>query len=540
RAFQRKTSVETLAAIVREEPQPIAKLNPTAPAPLRWTIERCLAKEPEGRYASTKDLARDLESVRDHLSETSGGVSLAPSPAKPRRGWLLPAAAGLLAGALLGVFAWRLLVRAPAPAQPVYQQVAFRRGTISGARFAPDGKTIVYSAAWDGAPSEIFATQPDSPESRPLGQPSASILSVSSSSELAILLRKRFLVGFESAGTLARVPINGGAPREVADTVTDADWSPDGQQLVIPRPEAGQWQLEYPIGKVLAKYPGWLDLPRVSPDGRRIAYAEHPQRGDGLGRVAVIDTSGRRLFRSEISTSIGGLTWSPKADEVWYTGNGLAAVEPSGKSRRLLATLGPASLRDVSRDGRVLLTSNQRRREIVGLAPGETSERNLSWHDWSFPSDLSADGRTMLFGEQGAATGGGSYLAYIRKTDGSPAVLLGKGAVMALSPDGRRVLAQSPDNPPQLLILPTGAGAPKTVPLRGPLLQWAIWMPDGRHVIVRASEGERGVRLSLVDTDSGEIRVFTPEGVSMVNNGVTSDSRFVVVVAPDGRFMLYP
>jgi dipeptidyl aminopeptidase/acylaminoacyl peptidase len=400
----------------------------------------------------------------------------------------------------------------------------------------------VYSAAWDGASSEIFATQPDSPESRPLGEASASVVSVSSTSELAILLRKRFLVGFESVGTLARVAMNGGAPREIADDVTDADWSPDGQQLVITRPEAGQWQLEYPIGKVLVKFPGWLDLPRFSPDGKRIAYAEHPQRGDGLGSVAVIDTSGRRLFQSETATSVGGLTWSPRGDEVWYTGDGLVAVGPSGKSRVLLATLGPAFLRDASRDGRVLLSSNQRRREIVGLGPGEAKEHNLSWHDWSFPTDLSADGRTLLFSEQGAATGGGAYLAYIRKTDGSPATLLGKGASMALSPDGRRVLVQSPANPPDLLILPTGAGAPKTIPLHGPSLQWATWMPDSRHVIVRASEGGRGVRLYLrdADGDSGEGRAFTPEGFTQNNKGVTPDGKLVVATAPDRRDVLYP
>jgi hypothetical protein len=244
RAFQRRTSVETLAAILREEPKPIAGLNPAAPAPLRWTIERCLAKEPDERYASTKDLARDLKSVRDHLSEASGATVTAPR-ARSRRGWLLPAAAGLILGALLGAAAI-LRFRAAAPRiQPVYQQVTFGRGTIYGARFAPDGKTIVYSAAWDGKPAELFATQTDSPESRPLGLSSASLLGVSPSSELAVRLRGRFLLGFESAGTLARVPFNGTAPRELADDITAAEWSPDGQQLAVTRPEGGQWRLEY-------------------------------------------------------------------------------------------------------------------------------------------------------------------------------------------------------------------------------------------------------------------------------------------------------
>src|ERR1700674_916491 len=177
RAFQRKTGVETLAAILREEPKAIAELNPAAPAPLRWTIERCLAKEPDERYASTKDLARDLKSVRDHLSETST-ASLTAAPAGSRRRWLRPAAAALVLGAVLGAAVLRKLGGAAPASQPVFRQVAFRRGTVYGARFAPDGKTIIYGAAWDGKPSELFATQVDSPESRPLGISSATLLGV--------------------------------------------------------------------------------------------------------------------------------------------------------------------------------------------------------------------------------------------------------------------------------------------------------------------------------------------------------------------------
>ncbi len=540
RAFQRKTGVETLAAILREEPKAIAELNPAAPAPLRWTIERCLAKEPDERYASTKDLARDLRSVRDHLSEASA-AALPAAPPRPRRGWLLPAAAALVLGALLGALTLRQLGGSAPASQPVYRQVTFRRGTVYGARFAPDGKTIIYSAAWDGKAAELFATQTDSPESRPLGLSSATLAGVSSSSDLAILLRRRFLLGFESAGTLARVPLNGGAPRELADDVTDADWSPDEQQLAVTRPEGGQWRLEYPMGKVLATSPGWIDLPRISPDGRRLAFAEHPQRGDALGRVVAIDMAGRRLFQSGIATTIGGLAWSPKGDEVWYTGDNLLAIGPSGKSRTVLALLGSAMLRDTARDGRILISSNGRRREILGRGLGESSEHNLSWHDWSFPSDLSADGRTVLFDEQGSATGGReTYLAYVRKTDGSPAVLLGKARSMSLSPDGRRVLAQSVSEPPELLILPTGAGIPRSVPIKGIAVQWAVWMPDGRHAVVRGSQAGHGVRLYFVNLDTGEMRAFSPEGASQFGGGVSPDGKLVAAIAPDRRILLYP
>jgi serine/threonine protein kinase len=104
KAFQRKTGAETLVAIIREEPESLGQLAPKAPAPVRWIVERLLAKDPEERYASTKDLARDLKSVRDHLSETSASGGLeAAEPARPRRrGWTLPAAIALAAGLAAG------------------------------------------------------------------------------------------------------------------------------------------------------------------------------------------------------------------------------------------------------------------------------------------------------------------------------------------------------------------------------------------------------------------------------------------------------
>jgi serine/threonine protein kinase len=180
KAFQRKTGAETLVAIIKEEPEPLSQAAPKAPAPVRWIVERCLAKDPEERYASTKDLARDLKSLRDHLTETSvSGALEAAEPAKARRRrWLVPAALALLAGIGLG-----LLVRGIAPEKPnvsmQFRQLTFQRGPILTARFAPDGQTIVYSAAWDGRPLELFSTRADSTESRPLGLPSADVLSIS-------------------------------------------------------------------------------------------------------------------------------------------------------------------------------------------------------------------------------------------------------------------------------------------------------------------------------------------------------------------------
>ncbi|HEY6929440.1 MAG TPA: protein kinase, partial [Thermoanaerobaculia bacterium] len=539
RAFQRKTGVETLAAILRDEPVPVAESNPAAPAPLRWIIERCLAKEPDDRFASTRDLARDLKSVRDHLSETSAGVPVAAAVRRGRGPWLFPALAALVAGLVAGAVGMRALFRPSTAAAPSFQRLTFRRGTIAGGRFAADGKTVVYAASWAGQPSEVYATQEGSPESRTLGIPRATILAISSTGELAVSLSRRYLVGFETVGTLARLPLNGGAPREVLERVTDADWSPDGQQFVVARPEGGQWQLEYPLGRVLASCPGWIDRPRLSPDGKRIAYAEHPQRGDQMGRVVVVDTSGKRLFQSGFDNSINGLAWSARGDEVWFSGAGIQALLPSGRIREVLRIAGPIELFDIARDGRVLIVESSLRREIRGVAPGESVERDLSWHDWSFPADLSADGRTLLFVEQGAAAGADGYLTYLRKTDGSPAILLGRMRGLSLSPDGRLVLAHGTTDPPPLLVLPTGAGSPRTLSTHGIAWQWGTWMPDSRHAVVQGSEPGRPSRLYVVDTESGAARPFSPEGVTLYGGSVSPDGKLVAAQDPERRPTLY-
>ncbi|HYX22496.1 MAG TPA: protein kinase, partial [Thermoanaerobaculia bacterium] len=297
RAFQRKTGAETLVAIMREEPEPLSQAAPRAPAPVRWIIERCLSKDAEERYASTKDLARDLKNLRDHLTETSasGALERAAPGRSRRRGWLLPSIAALLVGAALGTLVLSRLTRPPDSAIQ-FQQLTFQRGRVESARFAPDGQTIVYSAAWEGRPLEVFTTRPDSAEFRSLDLPGASLLAVSSQGELAVSLHRHFVIGYEATGTLARVPLAGGSPREVLEGAQDADWSPDGKELAVCRVVGNRSRLEYPIGKVLYEAPGWLRNVRVSPDGKLLAFVDCAQRGNTDGQLKVVDTAGKLRF----------------------------------------------------------------------------------------------------------------------------------------------------------------------------------------------------------------------------------------------------
>ena len=535
RAFQRNTGAETLTAIIREEPTPVGQANPRVPAPVRWIVERCLAKEPEERFASTKDLARDLRSLRDHLSETSVSESVvAPAARKRFPAWLVVVAA-LLVGAAAGIAGLRLLERSGTAPERRLQRLTFRRGTVLSARFAPDGRSIVYSAAWDGKPSEIFTTRPESPESRALNLSPASLLAVSSGGELAVSLGWRPVLGWETSGTLARVSLEAGAPREVLENVSEADWAPDGKELAIVRDAGPKRRLEYPIGKILHESVGWLSHPRVSPDGTLVALLDHPQRGDNIGRVLVLDRAGSKKVEGPQDYATG-LAWEPGGREVWYSGDSLDAIDLSGKTRTVHDLLGQVTIHDVGADGRILLSQNTWRREIVGLAPGETAERNLTWLNWSWPTALSNDGREVLFDEQNVP----QYLAYLRKTDGAPAVLLGTYRSVELSPDGKSALVSNQEGR-ELTILPTGAGEARRIPDLGITPQQSEFFPDGRRILICGSEPGRGVRLYVYVIGDTKARAITPEGVSLTNSDpISPDGRTVFAFGPDRRLRLYP
>ena len=539
RAFQRKTGAETLVAIIREEPEPLGQLNPGVPGPVRWIIERCLAKDPEERYASTKDLAQDLRSVRDHLSEASGSapaIALAPSTSR-RFVWLAPAALALLAGAALGILLGRSAAKAKPDSSVSLQRLTFQRGTIFSARFAPDGQTIVYGAAWEGRPVELFSTRPDSLESRSLGLAAADVLAISSGGEMAISIGRRLVFGFESIGTLARVALGGGTPREVLENVQDADWSQDGSNLAVARWMGQIRRLEYPPGKVIYQSAGWVSHPRFSPDGKLIAFVDHPQPGDDTGVVKVVETGGRlRLTGPSVNS---GLAWSVTGDEVWSTANRLEATSLSGKTRVVWAFLGDGSLEDIARDGRALFIRETRRRETAGLAPGETTERNLSWLDWSHPRDISSDGSTLLFDEESNSPTG-RYLVYLRKTNGSPAVMIGRGRSFALSPDGRWAVAAAQLASSELILLPSGPGEAKPLPPANVNCNWVTWFPDGRRLLITGSEPGHGPRLYVRDVGNGQPRAITPEGVTSFRNSVSPDGKWIAATGPDGKLALYP
>ncbi|HEY3202306.1 MAG TPA: protein kinase [Thermoanaerobaculia bacterium] len=547
RAFERSTTAETLTAIIREEPAPVAQLNPKVPAPVRWLVERCLTKDPEDRFGTTKDLARDLASIRDHLSEAPGEVTgQFAAPAKPRpRVWPILLGAALLAAVGVGAFAaGKRLGGAPPPS---FRQLTFQRGEIYSARFAPDGQTVLYAAAWEGRPVEILVGRLESPESRPFGLKGADVFAISPSGEIAVSIGRRYGGPFIRTGTLARIGITGGGtPREVQEDVHWGDWSPDGANLAIVRDAGARNRLEYPIGKVIYETDGWVSNPRVSRGGDVVAFLDHPARGDDGGSVAIVDRAGKKKTLTRDFATEGGLAWSPNGNEIWFTaaevgGNrALYAVTPSGAMRIVTRVTGNLTLHDVSRDGRVLIAHDTLRSGILVLSPGDQKERDLSWLDWSAVQDLSTDGKSLLFSESGEG-GGQGYSTYLRSMDGSPPVRLGEGSAQSLSPDGKWAIAiLHPGSDRQAVLLPTGAGEPKPLTSEGLVVADAQWVPDGKHVLLTASEPGHGNRLYLIAAEGGKVKPLTPLGYRAFARTLSPDGKWVTVTGPDRKAYLYP
>ena len=569
--FRGETSAVITEAILNRQPTAPVRLNPELPPKLEEIINKALDKDRDMRCQTAAELRADLKrlkrsidssrtSVVTEQAQPSSGATVvaataASTTAPPRKksSALLIFALGVLLAAAAGLFAGKMFFAPAAAEPPLYRQLTFRRGSIRSARFAPDGQTILYSAAWQGNPTDVFTARPEAPESRSMGLSRTQLMSISPSSEMAVLLNSKAIGAWVSMGTLARAPLSGGAPREMLEQVQWADWSPDGTNLAVVRDMGGRNRLELPIGKPLYQTGGWIGHPRVSPKGNLIAFADHPLQGDDSGSLAVVDLAGNKKLLSTQWFTIQGIAWSPDGNEIWFTASKsgtdrtLYATSLSGKQRIVARLPGALMLLDIAKDGRVLLVRATWRRELLGVFSDDPKQHELSWLDYTYPSDLSADGKTLLFDEEGGGgalayskSGGLTYAVYIRKTDGSPAVLLGEGGAVALSPDGTWAIAQTQESPSQFKLLPTRSGEPRDLTNDNINHSWAHWFPDGKRILFSADEPGKGVRFYVYELATGKSQVISQEGVNGTAFTISPDSQQVAAIGPDQKGYLYP
>jgi Tol biopolymer transport system component/tRNA A-37 threonylcarbamoyl transferase component Bud32 len=538
RAFTGDSKLSTLASVLHSEPVPPSQIGPGIPRDVEQIISRCLRKDPQRRWQSMADIKVALEDVLDELESGKLGTAVGGTAVvEPRRNiglflWPAVIAIALIAGVYAG---WRFLK----PAQPTFERLTYRRGEIPSAKFSPDGQTVVFSAQWANEPTNIFSMRPGSREYRPLDLPEGRILAISSSGEMAILHPAKD----GSGETLARVPLSGGAPREILENVNDADWSPDGSTLAVSRTVAGKNRIEYPIGTV--RYDDAERTPellRISPKGDFIAFFERDNNA-GDYTVMVLDMNGKKRALSSGWQALGGIAWSPEGDEIWFGGAkaggqpALRAVTLSGKERVVVETPASMVVDDIARDKRVLATVIDSRLGISALAPGAKQEGDLSWFDASRVYDISADGKSILFVEMSYGQARNPAI-YLRKTDGSQAVRLGDGNRPALSPDGKFVACILNDGAKtEVSLLPTGPGEARVFSSPGMHYESVEWFPDGGRLLFTGNQPNRPARTYMQDIRGGAPTPLTAEGT--VASEVSPDGKYVTAVA-GGKLSLVP
>jgi tRNA A-37 threonylcarbamoyl transferase component Bud32 len=561
--FSGNTSAAITHEILGKTPASPSVINRSIPPKLEEIINKALEKDRELRYQTAAEIRGDLKrlqrdmhpSSRQLIANADSGLTAAPAlevskPAPPivlkrmRFALIGCAVLALLAIALAGVL---VRERTNTRAVPTFRELTFRRGALVSARFAPDPRSAIYSASWEGNPQAVFISSPNSTESRELGLSQTMVLAISSSGQMAVL--RRFRVSdhrFAYIGTLAQLSIGADAPRDLLDNVEEADWAPDGTALAVVHVVGSQSRLEYPIGKVLYETAGWISHLRFAPKGDRLAFIDHNLYGDDGGTISVVDLGGKKSDLTKRWASAMGLAWSPSGDEVWFTATAtgfsrsLRGVSLSGKLRDLLSAPGTLTLHDVGAGGRALISRDALRAGAIGLAPGESKERDLSWQDWTVPYDMSEDGKLVLFIEAGEA-GGGEYAVFTRETSGSSAIRLGQGSGNALSPDGEWALVLRQNmSPPDFALLPTGVGQQRTVSTGNIIPSFGQFLVDSKHVVFGGHEPGHGSRVYVMSLDDGQPRPITPEGFRLANyaHSVSPDNKRIAAVKSDGLALI--
>ncbi len=552
-AFRRDTAADTTSAILTQDPPELGGSRPEVSPALERIIRHCLEKNPNERFQSARDVAFALEALSGS-NVTSGVSPAAPpeAPAVPLGRSPLVIAALVVAAATLGALG-RGLVPTPEPETWLFTKKTFEPQVIFNARFMPDDRAIVFSAALEGNLPGLFEIRPDTLEARPFGPPRTHLLSVSATGELAVITDAHHAGHRLFEGTLARMALDG-APRPMLERVREADWGPDGSTMAIVRDTGTTDVLEYPIGTTLYEATGYLSDPRVSPDGTRVAFMEHPLRYDDRGFVKVVDTSGAVTTLAGEYWGEEGLAWLPDGEALLFgaiaapaagpTQGGLlqqvyrVAASGAGGATQVLGSPADLTFMDVSADGRWLANQDTSRYGVVARGRDQSEERDLSYLDNSWGPFLSRDGTRLLFTD---GHGGSSYQTVWRDVDGSPVVRLGEGGAYGLSPDGRLALALVLATS-QVVVYPMGAG--ESVKLdTSPIdhIETVRWLPDSKSIVIWGSEPSKSRRIYRQMIDGGRpepilpeevtAAVFSPDGTAAV--GATSDGTWSVY-ATDG------
>lgn len=406
---------------------------------------------------------------------------LAPSPGPLRSApmWLAALSMVLILAAITSAIALRSNRR-----EPSFDRLTFRKGFVSQARFLPGSGRILFSAEWNGSASRLFSFSTDRRESKDLNIADAWLAAVASPSEFALFRRP----GNDDPPQLELASLTGGATGKVLGRFRNADWGPNGSLCLLTATGA-TYTVQYPPGHKLYQSSQWISDLRISPNGRQIAFTEHPVPMDDGGHVTVVNSAtGQSRILSQEWESLEGLAWNPSGREIWFTAarsgveKSLWAVNLDGETRLVSQTPGGLELRDIAPSGNALITqANQHMTMLLGDF-SQPSEQDISWLDWSRAAAISADGSIILFDESGSG-GGAAYSLFIYRRGSSSPERIGSGRAMDLSSDGRSALAQDAADPTKLAIVSLASRTAKPIPSNGFIYRWSRFFPDAQEIL---------------------------------------------------------
>jgi len=544
RAFDGPTVTDVLAAVVTGEPR-WNMLPAATPVAVRRLLRRCLEKDPRRRVRDAGDAGLLLDDSPEDVGGFANGTSGSAMRVQPR--WRVAALLGLVTIVSLAAGWWIAHRRAdPQAASTVtFHRVSFNRGMIRSARFAPDGRTIVYGAAWGGPPVKLYMSRTESPEAAPITLPPAELLSISKSGEMAVALGLAYY-GWMAEGTLARTSLLGGAPREILQNVRAADWSPDESQFAVVHRVAGSDQLEFPVGTIVDKTSGYFADVRISPDGKHVAYADHPAWGDNRGGIAIVDRTGKKTTLARDLSAVQGLAWGPGGEEVWYTDISgdralVCAVDLAGKTRVVYSSIASIELFDIAADGRLLVGRQQPERETLALLAGFAEPRVLVIPgEPSLSRGITADGRAVLVADHSTH----DYDTFLVRSDQPGAVHMASGDAVGISPDFSWVMTTSADYQ-HIFVTPMGMGSPRLIPNPDgiAITGLASWLPDSRRYVLTGQKGSDPSRGFVCDLETGASKSFGAPGLMwplFTGPPISPDGKRVVLQDADGAFTMWP
>ena len=472
------------------------------------------------------------------LDEIPSLVISVPSPASEQKPSQRRPSIGkwvLTTGAVVGTAAALLALgvvyghRTARPVTPDFQRLTARRGTVYTARFAPDGRTVYYTAAWDGGPLEIFQSDLSFNGTRSVGLPGSGLLAVSSSGEMAVAqaATNRFMLTLQ--GTLGQVPLTGGSPRAITEDVEWADWTSDGKSLAVVRRLRGSERLEFPVGHILYETPGWISIKAV------VCWRSDrvPGPSDRDGMTVVWSRRSILWDKEDLSTgweSVEGLAWKPGGKEIWFSAakaglqRRIYGVDLSGNVKLRYSAPGGVTLEDIAPDGRILLTRDEPRAGMMGRAAGASQEKNLSWLDGrcrricrpmaSRCCSASKESRAGRLIRSRFATCLGRLQHRLAKGWPEHFLLTANGSARRWITTGSFYIPR--EQGPQSISIPRVFNNTGTL---------CGWLPDGKQLLFMGREMGRESRCYVQSIDGGKPRPITPEGVI--------DCR----VSPDGKWI---